>query len=746
MIESIKGSIGNIIFRNEENGYTVFTLLREDAGEDEEETTCTGSFPSVRSGETVELYGTFVEHVSYGRQFRVQRYELRLPESAAAIERYLASGAVKGIGKALAARIVKEFGADTLRILYEEPECLAQIKGISERKAREIGGLVAAQEDQREAMLFLAEYDIPLPLGMKIYRAYGREMYRILKENPYRLAEDIEGIGFVRADAIARKTGIRADDGFRVRAAAVYVLETALAEGNVYLPEEEAVQRTAGLTGAAEDLIRETLTDLAIDRKTVLKKGNVYLSKAYYTELSVARKLLDLAVICDDAERERRTRIDSLLSTSALDLAPEQEECIDAAAKYGLTVITGGPGTGKTTVIEELLRYFGLLRYEVVLAAPTGRAAKRIQETTGHEAATIHRLLEIAPVTEGGREVYRFGRNEECPLEADVVIIDEMSMVDIFLMDALLSAISAGTRLILVGDADQLPSVGPGSVLRDMIAAERFPTIRLTQIFRQAGTSDIVLNAHAVNRGEKIDTTNRSRDFFFLERDDPGRIISNMLLLIREKLPPYLDTEPSGIQVLTPMRKGPLGTERLNRILQQHLNPPDPGKEETLSGENVFRTGDKVMQTKNDYQLAWEVRGRYGIPVDQGEGVFNGDIGTVAEIDPRNGEVTVVFEEARCVTYLPEQLPELSLAYAVTVHKAQGSEYPAVLLPLLGGPSMLFTRNLLYTAITRARKCVVILGKESTVQAMTDNIYGEVRYTSLAERIQEIAALTGRGL
>ena len=743
MPESLTGTINSIIFRNEENGYTVFELLSG-----EENITCVGNFDVLHTGETVELYGSYTQHPAYGTQFKATRYEIRIPQDAAAIERYLGSGAIKGVGEKLAARIVKKFGDDTLRIISEEPERLSEIKGISDRMAREIGEQAAKQSAMREAMVFLMDYGISLAVGLRIYKEYGEKMYRILKENPYRLAEDIDGIGFRTADEIAARIGIRADAAYRIRSAVLYILMLAAQEGSVYLPCDELFSRTSSLLGLSPELIENELTNLAIERKIVLKRGEeeelrVYHAHYYRLETQTARMLCDLDVVCERDDNLILKRMEKIAKGTSIVLEEEQLKAMMLVAKYGVTVITGGPGTGKTTIVNEILRYFDALGADVLLAAPTGRAARRMTETTGYEASTIHRLLEIGAIASGDETGYQFARNAENPLEADVIIIDEMSMVDIFLMHALLRALTPGMRLVMVGDVDQLPSVGPGRVLRDVIESGSFPTVRLTRIFRQAETSDIVVGAHLINQGKMPKIDNRSRDFFFLRRDDANHVISHMITLIRDKLPPYVDAQPGEIQVLTPMRKGILGVERLNKILQEYLNPPSPGKKEKEIGETLFRTGDKVMQVKNNYQMEWEIRGKYGIAAARGTGVFNGDVGVIREIDSYGNTVTVEFDEGRVAEYGPESLPELELAYAVTIHKSQGSEYPAVLLPLLGGPSMLMTRNLLYTAVTRAKKCVVILGKEDVLKSMVGNLSEQVRYTSLCERILEIQSARG---
>ena len=758
MQESVKGIIEHIIFRNEENGYTVLSLRSKG-----KELTLVGFFQSVNEGESIEAFGRFTAHVSYGEQFKVESYEIREPEGREAVERYLGSGAIKGIGKALAARIVRKFGEETLRILEEEPERLAEIKGISMKKARDIAKQADAQRSQRAAMLFLQQYGVSLALGVKIYTKYGEEMYSILRENPYRLAEDIDGVGFKTADAIAAKIGIAADSEYRIRCGILYVLGLASGEGSVYLPEWDLTAKTADLLGVADGDVERQIMSLAIERKIIIRNHTsmegmpeeslsegknriVYLARYYYLELNAARMLCDLNVRVtadEDADIERRLmHVLARGGSRNIVLEEEQKQAILSAAKYGLFILTGGPGTGKTTTINQMLRFFESENMDIRLAAPTGRAAKRMTETTGYEASTIHRLLEISSMSDEMGESVRFERNEQNPLETDVVIIDEMSMVDIFLMYSLLSALPVGTRLVLVGDVDQLPSVGPGAVLGDMLKSGAFPSIRLSRIFRQAASSDIIVNAHKINSGQQIVLGNKSKDFFFLRRSDPNLIISNIIELVRDKLPGYVDAKPFDIQVLAPMRKGALGVERLNRILQEYLNPPSEEKAERMFGDNKFRVGDKVMQIKNNYQIEWEIKkGRYGIVVDHGQGIFNGDMGTIREINEFANILTIEFDEGHFVDYPFSNIEELELAYAVTIHKSQGSEYPAVILPLLTGPRMLFSRNLLYTAVTRARKCVMILGSEETVRGMIENVTQQLRYTSLDERILEMKKL-----
>ena len=748
----LEGYVEHIIYRNTENGYSVLNLVS-----DGEETTVVGTFHYISEGELLELEGEYTEHPLYGQQFHMERFEVKVPQDALAMERYLGSGAIKGIGAALAARIVRRFGAKTFEIMEREPERLAEIKGISERKAREIAEQMEEKRELRQAMVFLQEYGISVNLAVKVYERYGQEIYRIIKENPYRLAEDIAGVGFRTADEIAKKVGIREDSDFRIRSGLLYTLLGASSEGHTCLPEELLLRKAAELLRVPAEAVERHLNDLSMDRKLVRKifsdaEGRerifVYSLAAYYAELSTAVMLSRLNLTLETSDTEIDTLLHRVSRQSKIELDERQKEAVSEAVKHGVLILTGGPGTGKTTTINAMIRYFEAEGLEILLAAPTGRAAKRMTEATGCQARTIHRMLELSggPESAGGRA--SFMKNEDDPLEADVIIIDEMSMVDLYLMQALLKAVVPGTRLILVGDVNQLPSVGPGSVLQDLIRSEAFPVVRLTKIFRQAAESDIIVNAHKINRGERIVLDNKSRDFFFLQRQDPNVILRVVLALVQEKLPRYVNAQPSDIQVLTPMRKGALGVENLNRVLQRYLNPAAPDKPELPfghdsaggeDGENqkgVLRTGDKVMQIRNNYQLEWEVRNRYGIAVDRGLGVFNGDMGIVRGINSFAEEVTVEFDEGRMVSYPYKQLDELELAYAVTVHKSQGSEYPAVVIPLLAGPRPLMNRNLLYTAVTRARSCVTLVGSAGTFQAMVDNGTEQKRYTGLCEAVK----------
>lgn len=741
MSETVTGYIDHVIFRNEDNGYTVMVLK---GMEEEQELTCVGTFPAITQGAAIEASGNYTTHPVYGKQFQIASYVEKMPEDALAMERYLGSGAIKGIGAVLAARIVRRFGDDTMRIVEEEPERLAEIKGISEKKAMEIAEQMTEKADMRRAMIFLQKYGISLNLGAKIYQKYGQTVYGVLQENPYRLAEDISGVGFRIADEIASRIGIHTDSDYRIRSGMLYTLLQASGEGHIYLPKEELFSRASGLLGVDPSYMEKHLMDMVVDRKLILKETEdgavVYPTRYYYLELNSARMLCELNILCPEDEEMMEKRINRIEKETGTRLDEMQKQAVAAAASHGLFILTGGPGTGKTTTINAIIRYFEEEGAELRLAAPTGRAAKRMTEATGYEAQTIHRLLELNGMPEEeqeGRAVH-FDRNSENPLEADVIIIDEMSMVDIALMHSLLLAVTAGTRLILVGDENQLPSVGPGNVLRDIIRSGCFPVVELKKIFRQASESDIVVNAHKINRGEQVTINNKSRDFFFLKRYDADIIIRVVIALIQEKLPRYVDAKPYEIQVLTPMRKGLLGVERLNQILQRYLNPPDEKKKEKEIGQRLFREGDKVMQVKNNYQLEWEILGRYKIPVDKGVGVFNGDTGIMTEINEFAETATVEFEDGRQAEYSFKQLEELELAYAVTIHKSQGSEYPAVILPILSGPRMLMNRNLLYTAVTRARKCVTVVGSETTFAEMIRNEKQQQRYSSLDRRIREL--------
>lgn len=736
-METLTGYVDHIIYQNQENGYTVLVLVCE-----EEEITCVGACKGLTEGENLEATGEYIEHPVYGSQFKIASYRVVAPSDAISVERYLASGAVKGIGAALAKRIVKRFGDDTFRIMEEEPERLAEVKGISERKAREIAMQMEERKDLREALVYLQQFGISNTLAIRIFDTYGMNLYGVVKENPYKLAEDITGIGFKIADEIAAKIGIHTDSDYRIRSGILYTLLQAVGEGHCYLPVDKLLMRAEQLLQVSAEHIELQLPNLVMDKKIIIKEEKVYAYTYYYAELSCARMLYELNIPMREPAQHVETVLKAITKEIHMELDELQIKAVTEAIQNGLFILSGGPGTGKTTTINTIIRYFEREGYDIYLAAPTGRAAKRMTEATGFEARTIHRMLELnGALAEDNKRGARFERNAENPLETDVVIIDEMSMVDLPLFQALLKAITPGTRLIMVGDVDQLPSVGPGQILRDIMKSEAFPMVVLQTIFRQAGESDIVVNAHHINKGEQIALNNKSRDFFFLERNDVNVIYKHMIQLIRDKLPAYVNATSYDIQVLTPMRKGSLGVEVLNGILQKYLNPPEGSKKEHVSGETIYREGDKVMQIRNNYQLEWEVVSRYGIPVDKGMGVFNGDMGRILEIRESSSELVVEYDEGRRVTYPFSLLDELELSYAVTIHKSQGSEYPAVVLPLLTGPRMLFNRNLLYTAVTRAKNCVTILGSSEMVQTMIANESENKRYTSLDLRIRELEGL-----
>ena len=763
---AVKGYVEKIKYRNEDNGYSVLSVTGADDGE---EYILVGNFSYISEGELVEAAGRMTEHPIYGEQLAVESYELKEPEDTVSMERYLGSGAIKGIGAALAARIVKKFKTDTFRIMEEEPERLAEIKGISEKMAMAIGEQVGEKKDMRQAMMFLQKYGISMNLSVKIYQEYGPAMYNVIKTNPYKLADDIPGVGFKMADEIASKVGIFTDSDFRIKSGILYTLLQASANGHTYLPEEELEAQASELLKVEPEAIEKHLMDMQMDKRLVVKnldaagqgvnggglpvpdaaggdepliRRGVYAAQYYYTELNAAKMLHDLNITGSEPEEQIRKSLAQIQEQEKIELDELQIQAVIEAVNCGLLIITGGPGTGKTTTINTIIRYFEMGDMEILLAAPTGRAAKRMTEATGYEARTIHRLLELSGMPEPNEKNQNSGmhfeRNEENPLDADVIIIDEMSMVDIHLLHALLKAVNVGTRLILVGDVDQLPSVGPGNVLRDMIDSECFHVVKLTRIFRQAAQSDIIVNAHKINAGGKVDLAKRSRDFLFIRREEPNSIINAMITLVKEKLPAYVNADVFDIQIMTPMRKGALGVDRLNTILQDFLNPPSPDKPEKEAAGTLFRLGDKVMQIKNNYQIEWRLCNRYGIPIDKGTGVFNGDTGVIREINLFAELLTVEFDEGKLVDYSFRQLEELELAYAITIHKSQGSEYPAVVIPVYSGPRMLMTRNLIYTAVTRARSCVCLVGIPQVFQQMVDNAMEQKRYSGLKARIEEL--------
>ncbi len=739
-MEIIKGYISQIRYHNpDQSGFTVISFQTDTAEE-----TVVGNFLNISEGEMLELTGEYSEHRIYGHQFKVTSYKSIEPDDEASIIRYLGSGVIKGVGPTLAKRIVDEFGKDTFKIMEEQPECLERIKGISLRKAQEIGVMMQEKRGYREAMVYLGKYGIGNALAIKIYAFYGDRIYKILQENPYRLAEDISGVGFKTADDIAAKIGVKSDGKYRIQSGLLYTLLLATGQGFMYLPIDVLRKNAAALLEIPEDNIETEVKNLAMERKLIVKGDSVYAAANYYAEQQVAGILRNItADFFEDLSLSVATlehEIDAIAGNNKIRLDDMQKQAVKLAVTRGVSIITGGPGTGKTTIIKTIIGLFEAEGLDIALAAPTGRAAKRMTETTGYEAKTIHRLLELNGVLDDDSRDAGFERNEDNPLDVDAIIIDEMSMVDVFLFRALLKAVPPGARLIMVGDANQLPSVGPGQVLKDLLDSECFPTTKLDTIYRQEGTGDIVLNAHRINHGESITTDNKSRDFFLLERNNPERILANIVELITKNLPPYVGVNPFDIQVLTPMRKGSLGVVALNRYLQATLNPQDSSKNEHIYDEQIFREGDKVMQTKNNYKAEWEILGKYNIPIDSGLGVFNGDTGKITEISEINNSLTVLFDDGRRIEYGFENLDELELAYALTVHKSQGSEYAAVIMPILSGPKHLMNRNLLYTGVTRAKKCLVMLGSSETVHDMILNNEENLRYSGLRERIIEVFA------
>lgn len=728
----IEGIVSHIIFRNDTNGYTVFEF---DTEEDQE--VVVGYFDTLMEGEGLKLTGEYVEHATYGQQFKASSFAPLAPTDEISMERYLGSGAIKGIGPVVAARIVRHFKKDTFKIIDEEPERLAEIKGISSKKAREIGILMQERKAQREAMIFLQEKGISPAMSIKIYDTYGDGLYGIINNNPYQLAEDVDGLGFKTADEIATKMGFKVDSDFRIRSGIIYTLQLAANEGHTYLPAESLTRNASYVLNVDPEWITPIYQELLLDKKIYILDDKIYSPVFYYCENNSASMLHELNKTFEIDEDKLEKYVNDLEEDEGLLLDELQKDAIRLAAKSGLFILTGGPGTGKTTTIKAIISYFEDLGAEIALAAPTGRAAKRMTEATGRPAKTIHRLLEVKGMAGDGKNGM-FEKNEDNPLEEDVIIIDEMSMVDIFLFHSLLKAISGNTQLILVGDANQLPSVGPGNVLKDIISSEVFPTICLHNIFRQSESSDIVVNAHKIQNDEPVLINNKSSDFFILRRNNASIITQETINLVKEKMPKYVNASSFDIQVLTPTKKGNLGVWQLNKDLQSALNPPSKEKPEHQFGDRIYRVGDKVMQIKNDYQLPWvsQKKGEM-FATDHGMGVFNGDIGQIESINSYTEIMTVRFDDDRVVDYPFKILDELELAYAVTIHKSQGSEYPAVIIPLLSGPRPLMNKNLIYTAITRAKNCVVIVGDENVFNEMCKNQSQTKRYSSLSDRILE---------
>jgi len=737
-MDTLEATVVETTYRNEENGYTVLQARTL-----KERVTVVGILPELASGEQVVLGGQWVEHPQYGRQWKAQTCEILKPTTLLGIERYLGSGLIKGVGPATAKLICLHFGQDALTILEEHPERLQEVPKIGKKRAAMIAESYHEQIQTRQAMVFLQSYGIAPNLAVKISRLYGDQTALLIKENPYRLIEDLDGVGFMTADKIALSLGIAPDSPYRLRSALKYILKDAAASaGHIYLPREDVEYRAARLTEANQALISRELDGLLLRREIVTGRGalgedGVYLPSFHRAEKEVARRLMELSQAIPQGQRRQAARqIAEFEKTQGIQLSELQRAAAQAALEHGVLVITGGPGTGKTTLINCIIRLLSR-EGQVVLCAPTGRAAKRMTEATGVEAKTIHRLLEY------GGEEGAFARDENNPIEADCLIVDEMSMVDLLLMRGLLRAVDPGTRLILVGDADQLPSVGAGNTLGDILQSGCIPSVRLTEIFRQEGGSRIVINAHRINQGELPLLNGKGTDFFFEKQINFAQAAQTIVDLVAQRLPKYLkldeDEKVRAIQVLAPTKKGECGVWALNKLLQERLNPPAPHKPSLTYGETVFRLGDKVIQVKNDYQIEWKRRIFNGW--DDGQGVFNGDVGFISEVDPEEHTLTVVFDEDKHVTYQTAQLEELELAYCLSVHKSQGSEFPAVVMPVVGGPPMLLTRNLFYTALTRARQLVVLVGREEVIAAMVRNDHEMKRYTTLPDRLKEMREL-----
>ena len=728
----IEGTVESVIYQNQENGYTV---LRLDGGEGQT-LTVVGCMPGVAPGEGIAVEGTWTRHASYGEQFKAEAVERRTPAGTKAIFDYLSSGAVKGIGAATARRMVEEFGEETLTVLEEHPERLTQIRGITRKKALAMGENFRLQMGMRRLLEFLGEHEVPLQLAMPLYRKYGDRALEIIRGNPYLLVDGELGVEFSTADKLALSMGMEGGDPQRIEAGLLFELAHNLDNGHAFLPRRKLLPATAqlieleGETEALEDALEALLERGEVIQETVANEEAVYLHDLYEAEQYVAFRLSEMARGEQVPPAGLDGLIDRIQAEQGIVYAPQQRQAVELAAASQVMLLTGGPGTGKTTSLRGVLALFEQLGLETALAAPTGRAAKRLGELCGMEAATIHRLLETQYDPRSGRLV--FAHDEDDPLRADAVIVDETSMVDILLMRGLLSALRPECRLILVGDPDQLPSVGPGNLFSDLIRSGVVPMVRLTEIFRQAAESAIVRNAHGVNRGELPDLRDNKHDFFFLRRKDPARAAETIVELVQTRLPQNMGIPPEQIQVLSPTRKRVTGTAALNRAIQEAVNPPAPDRPERRFGEYVFRQGDRVMQVRNNYDVIW----KDGLTT--GMGVFNGDIGRIVEVDNRSELITVDFE-GRLVEYTPDMLGELEPAYAITVHKAQGSEYRAVILSVSDGAPVLLTRGVLYTAITRARELLILVGDEDVVARMTANDRQQRRYSGLRWRLVQIA-------
>lgn len=735
----LEGTVEDVIFHNDDNGYAVFDFKSDDG----DEIICVGTVPQIRRGDMLKLTGGMVIHPTYGLQFKVAFYERVVPTTAVAIEKYLSSGILKGIGPKTAKKIVDKFGAATFYVIEEKFDRLVEIKGITYDKALAVHNSFCSQRDIRKVMLYLQEFGVTPAFAMKVYKKYGYRTIDIIKENPYRMAEDIAGIGFKIADRIAYSMGIPTDSPNRVKSGIKYILSESLLDGNVFMPKDSLIRQAGEILSVDEEMVDNCLRELQIEHKVFNENIDgtdaVYLMTMYYTEISAAKKLLELSFFHDDADlRKIDDKIDAVEDLSGICLAKQQRTAVIEAMREGVLVITGGPGTGKTTIIHTIIQIFKSSGMEVVLAAPTGRAAKRMTETTGIEAKTIHRMLGVAYADDdNGRQ--KFDKNETEPIEADVIIIDEVSMVDMQLFNNLLKAIEPGTRLILVGDANQLPSVAAGNVLKDIIKSEKIKVVRLTEIFRQARESAIITNAHKINSGEEPVMNGKNTDFFFVNAQYAPKVPGKIVELITKRLPKFTGVDSfSDMQVLTPMRKGDIGAAGLNKTLQKALNPPSDGKKEYETSSCTFREGDKVMQIKNNYNISWKIENRLGKVIDDGTGIYNGDMGIIKSINKQAETITVLFDDMRQAVYEFTALDELELAYAVTIHKSQGSEYPVVIIPIHSGPPMLMSRNLLYTAVTRAKKFVIIVGLKSSVNRMVANDREVSRYSGFAYRLETL--------
>ncbi len=735
----LEGTVEDVIFHNDDNGYAVFDFKSDDG----DEIICVGTVPQIRRGDMLKLTGGMVIHPTYGLQFKVEFYERVVPTTAVAIEKYLSSGIVKGIGPKTAKKIVDKFGAATFYVIEEKFDRLVEIKGITYDKALAVHNSFCSQRDIRKVMLYLQEFGVTPAFAMKVYKKYGYRTIDIIKENPYRMAEDIAGIGFKTADRIAYSMGIPTDSPNRVKSGIKYILSESLLDGNVFMPKDSLIRQAGEILSVDEEMVDNCLRELQIEHKVFNENIDgtdaVYLMTMYYTEISAAKKLLELSFFHDDADlRKIDDKIDAVEDLSGICLAKQQRTAVIEAMREGVLVITGGPGTGKTTIIHTIIQIFKSSGMEVVLAAPTGRAAKRMTETTGIEAKTIHRMLGVAYADDdNGRQ--KFDKNETETIEADVIIIDEVSMVDMQLFNNLLKAIEPGTRLILVGDANQLPSVAAGNVLKDIIKSKKIKVVRLTEIFRQARESAIITNAHKINSGEEPVMNGNNTDFFFVNAQYAPEVPGKIVELITKRLPKFTGVDSfSDMQVLTPMRKGDIGAAGLNKTLQKALNPPSDGKKEYETSSCTFREGDKVMQIKNNYNISWKIENRLGKVIDDGTGIYNGDMGIIKSINKQAETITVLFDDMRQAVYEFTALDELELAYAVTIHKSQGSEYPVVIIPIHSGPPMLMSRNLLYTAVTRAKKFVIIVGLKSSVNRMVANDREVSRYSGFAYRLETL--------